>query len=221
MNARDIPECMNSFRSLETDVAYMTGYTIADLVPVHARIVKETKYDAYINISDDCIVSQDAVDAVVKLLAEGHPAVTGWCRLRKGSPLANLSDSPLVGSPPDRHGFDFPEVGKLKTWEHEIYPTHFMGMALTGLTREMWLRFPYGCWKIQHDRGHGSDTHLCCRIRDAGIPMIAARDGYVEHVKERKQDQRRFPMGKGRTRLLIGEVPPRVTIQRKDVLFES
>jgi hypothetical protein len=220
MNARDIPECMDSYRRLTTDVAYMTGYTIAELVPIHAEIIRTTDYDAYINVSDDCVVTQSAVDAVVDLLASGHPAVTGWCRLRKGSPLANLSDSPLVGAPPDRHGFDFPSVGRVRKWPDKIYPTHFMGMALTGLTREMWERFPYGCWKITHDRGHGSDTHLSTRLRDAGIPMVCARDGYVEHMKEHKQDVKRFPMGKGRTRLLIGQVPQTVTLQTKRVIID-
>lgn len=214
MNARDIPSCMDSYRRLSTDVAYMTGYTIRELVPVHAWLVAGTDYDAYINVSDDCVVTQEAVDAVVDLLSQGHPAATGWCRLRKGSERVNLSRSPLVGSPPDSTGFDFPRYGEVRRWPDEVVPTHFMGMSLTGMTREMWQRFPYGCWTIVHERGHGSDTHLSCRLRDAGVPMVAARSAYVEHMKNAKQDPVNWK-GRGRNRLLIGEVKPGVTLQTK------
>lgn len=220
MNARDIPECMNSYGRLTTDVAYMTGYTIRELVPVHAELIRQTDYEAYINVSDDCVVTQDAVDAVVALLEEGRPAVTGWCRLRKGSNTVNLSKTPLVGSPPERNGFDFYLYGEAKRYPEPVIPTHFMGMSLTGMPRDMWLDFPYSCYTIVHERGHGSDANLCTRLRDAGVPMVAARGGYVDHVKERKQDADKWK-GRGRTRLLVGEVPQTVTLQTKRVLIES
>lgn len=223
MNARDIPECMASYGRLATDVAYMTGYTVSELVAVHARLVAETDYDAYLNVSDDCVVTQEAVDAVTALLEQGHPAVTGWCRLRKGTTAVNLTrrafECPSDANPP-KDDFDFYQHSEVKRWPEPAVPTGFMGMALTGLTKEGWQEFPYGCWHIVHDRGHGSDTHLSLRLRDAGVPMVAAREGYVEHLKARRQDPNSW-RGKGAHRLLVGEVPQRVTIQTKRVLFEG
>jgi hypothetical protein len=210
MNARNIPDCMDSYRALSGDVAYMTGYTVRELVDVHADIVRNTDYDAYINVSDDCIVTQEAVDAVVDLLATGHPAATGWCRLRVGHTFVNLSKSPLTASPPRKEDYHFYSYGQVRRHPDEIVPTHFMGMSLTGLTRDMWRRFPYGCYTTVHERGHQSDAHLSIRLEEAGVPMVASRTAYVEHVKERPKgaDWR----GTGVQRLLVGEVEQKVTI---------
>jgi hypothetical protein len=211
MNARDIPACMDSYRALRTDVAYMTGFTVRELVDVHADIVRRTDYDVYLNVSDDCIVSQSAVDAVVDLLRD-NPAATGWCRLRKGHSFVNLSKEPLSASPPRKEDYHFYSFGQVRDYREPVVPTYFMGMSLTGLHRDLWQRFPYGCYTTVHERGHQSDAHLSIRLHEAGVPMVAARAGYVEHVKERPQGDR---PPEGHLRLLVGEVEQRVTIQRR------
>lgn len=84
-------------------------------------------------------------------------------------------------------------------------PTHFVGMALTGMSRDMWRRFPLDGW--QH-RGvmWATDHHLSQRLADAGIPMVAARDGFIDHVKERWMEGDTDP----RKRILIGSMPKEV-----------
>lgn len=214
MNARRIPECLEAFEGLDTDVCWMTGYTVAELAGgVHADIVASTKYDAYLNVSDDCVVTQGAVDAVVALLADGAPAATGWCRLHTESPFANLCREPLEGNRPTRRAYPFYEAAHVADYPFEVVPTHFMGMSLTGLTRDMWLRFPYGCFTDRRERGYSSDFHLCTRLRDAGVPMVAARSGYVDHVKVRARMGAAPPESH---RLLTGEVPRDVRIVAKE-----
>lgn len=205
MNARRIPECIEGFEALDCDVAWMTGYTDAELGPVHQQIVASTAYGAYVVVSDDCVVTQAALDAVVALLEAGHPAATGWCKLTQASPLANLCHRPLIGDEPKVSAYPFYRARDVHAYEGEIVPTHFMGFALTGMPRELWERFPYGAYTERRASGYSSDFHLCARLRDAGVPMVAARDGYVEHLKV---TGRKPPSH----RVLVGEVEPSVRI---------
>lgn len=207
MNARRIPECIESFEALPHDLAWMTGYTDAELGPVHQGIVESTDYDAYLVVSDDCVVTGAAVDAVLELLEQDHPAATGWCKLHQTSPYANLCRAPLKGSEPKPAAYPFYRARDVQAHESEIVPTHFMGFALTGMPREMWQRYPYGAYTARRATGYSSDFHLCVRLRDDGVPMVAARDGYVEHLKT--ADRRLKPRSH---RLLVGEIDQEVRL---------
>lgn len=209
MNARAIPECLASYASLDIDIAWMSGFTDAQLGAIHRSIVASTDYTHYIVVSDDCIVTQPALDAVLAALEAGHPAATGWCKLHTRSPEANLCRAPLIGDTPERKAYPFYRVRDVRRHAHEILPTHFMGFALTGMTRELWERFPWGAFTEIRDTGYASDFHLCIRLRDAGVPMIAARDGYVEHLKAVNR------VKPASHRLLIGEMTPEVRIERR------
>lgn len=207
MNARRIPECIDSLEQLDCDLAWMTGYTDAELGPVHQELVADTDYDAYLVVSDDCVVTAAALDAVLKLLKEGHPAATGWCKLHRTSPFANLCRWPLIGDEPKPAAYPFYRVRDVRACESETVPTHFMGFAFTGMPRELWQRFPYGAYTERRATGYSSDFHLCVRLRDAGVPMVAARDGYVEHLKT--VERRLKPASH---RLLVGKIDRQVRI---------
>jgi hypothetical protein len=73
------------------------------------------------------------------------------------------------------------------------------------MSREMWARFPFGCFG-SGSRGYSSDFHLSRRLRDEGVPMVAAQAGYVTHVKERWNQLDRAES----KRLMIGELPAEV-----------
>jgi len=51
-----------------------------------------------------------------------------------------------------------------------------------------------------------TDHHLSGRLADDGVPMVAARDGFVTHVKERWMHGDRDPA----KRLLVGSMPQEV-----------
>lgn len=206
MHARRIPECIQPLESLDCDVAWMSGYSDAELGPVHEQLVADTDYDTYTIVSDDCIVTQSAVDAVTALLEQGHPAATGWCKLHTRSEDANLCHAPIKGDHPTVDAYPFYRAAAVRTWPDPVVPTHFMGFSLTGMTRDMCQRFPYRAFTEIRKRGYSSDFNLCMRLRDAGVPMVAAREGYVEHVKT---TQRPKPASH---RLLLGKMPQDVHI---------
>ena len=149
------------------------------------------------------------MDAVLALLDEGHPAVTGWCRLDRTHPLANVTRYDLHGNTPFVGAYSFYKAAEIEAADKPYLFTGFMGMCLSGMSRDLWLRHPMGVFG-ELDVGWSSDFYLSMRLRDAGVPMVVARDAYVDHVKEtwlkldRAEDKR----------LLIGELPREVIWQR-------
>lgn len=219
MNARRIRVCVDAFESLDCDKAWMTGYTMLELASgVHANIVRGTSYDAYVMCSDDCVVTQSAWDAVVRELAAGHPAVTGYCPLLHNDPLdqVGLCKTP-IRTAVRKSSYDWYTKAEVLAHPDDPVPTHFMGMSLTGMTRDMWLRFPHRCYTKRNPRGHASDHNLSVRLRDAGVPMVAPKDGWVDHLKAarglrdlRTGDWRGENLGEHR--LIIGDVTPEVRL---------
>jgi hypothetical protein len=201
---RRIPACVDAFAALTCDVAYISGEALPGACTQFNEIVRSAAdYTHLMVCADDCVVTQNAVDAVVALLAAGNPAVTGWCRLDRTHPQANITIGAIRGDTPVVDAYDWWLAADVASYPGEVVPTGFMGMALTGMDRGMWLRHPLGCFTNAEGAGWSSDFHLSARLRDAGIPMVAARSGYVDHVKERWQMADRDPAA----RLLIGEIP--------------
>lgn len=183
MNARNIKRACDAFRELSTDCVYATGYTELELVDVFAGIIEKTDYSHYIIVSDDVVVKQRAVDAVVACL-EFHPVVTGWCNHDLIEPGVNLQRTPLPGyeHPTTREEWDWFHWAEVLSSPISWIGTYFAGMCLTGMSREMWQRFPFDCYPLGHFGG--SDYHLSWRLQEAGIPIVAARDGFVLHLKK-------------------------------------
>jgi hypothetical protein len=181
LNARRISECLDSYRALSIPKAYLTGYTERELEPVIAELVASTNFSHYIAVSDDVVVSSRAVHAVQELLG-GHPVVTGWCNLDQQDPRCSVVDRPLTGDTPT-----------LRTW--------FAGMCLTGMSRDLWQQYPFRTFGPAGSAGWASDFNLCRRLQDDRVPIMAARDAGVLHVRERWDVQDPDP----RKRLHLGE----------------
>ena len=209
-NPRDIPDAMRAFRALSCDVAFVRGYTQAQAVAPMRELMNSARadYDVFMVCADDCVVTQGAVDSVVALLEAGHPTATGWCRLDRSHECVNLTTKPLRGDAPTVDGYTWWKYDEVMGWTDEVVPTHFMGMGLTAMPVEMWLAFPYDVF-TDDGRGYSSDFHLSSRLRDAGVPMVAARSGYIDHLKERWMKADTAP----HMRLLLGEVTPGVFIE--------
>lgn len=210
MNPRRIPECIAGFESLTTDVAWVTGYAVIELPPIINGLIADTDYDAYTICADDCIVSQDALDAVLALTEAGAPAATGWCRLDRTHPLVNLTRTPLRGAAPSESSYDFYTAEEVEGWPEPSLPTGFMGMALTTMPRQMWERFPFACFS-HRGQGWATDFNLSARLRDAEVPMVAAREGFIDHVKEKWLRGDQAP----EKRILVGQIAPSVHIDVK------
>jgi GT2 family glycosyltransferase len=206
MNPRQIPECITAFERLDVRTVWMSNYTEWQLVEVMSAIVldPEVEFSHLCLVADDCIVTQEALDAVLSL-AQEHPVVTGYCRLDSTHPEVNITRRPLMGDIPSVGAYDFYRYDEVAAWPDPVVPTGFVGFALTCMSRETWLRFPFGCFG-KGTRGYASDFNLSIRLREAGVPMVAAQAGYVTHVKEtwNKLDRAESK------RLLIGELPAEV-----------
>jgi hypothetical protein len=206
-NPRTIPECIQSFKDLTTDVGWVSGFTQSGVMAPMAQLIEDTDYDVYLSCADDCIVSQEAVDAVVALLDAGHPVATGWCRLDRTHEYVNLTTEPIRGDRPTVNAYSWWRYDDVMAWPDEEVPTHFMGMSLTAMPRELWQRYPYRVFG--HDGpGYSSDFNLSMRLRNDGVPMIAAKSGFVDHVKETWNHGDKDPA----KRLRIGEMPAGVTL---------
>ena len=201
LNPRNIAECMASFSALDVPRAYLTGFRERHLVDVMANLVATTDYSHYVVVSDDTVVQRRALDAVYALL-EQHPVVTGWCNLDDTDGRCSVVDRPLQGKTPSAASYGFMHYSRVVTHPEPTLRTWFAGMCLTGMSREMWQRFPFDVL-AGSEHGWASDYSLCWRLQEADIPITAARDGSVLHVRERWDVTDTDP----RKRLLVGQVP--------------
>ena len=183
MNPRNIPECVHAFERLDVRRAWLQRYTEAELRSVLASIVNDEAiaFSHLALVADDCIVEQDALDAVFALHSH-YPVATGYCRLASGHPKVNLTRRPIMGDTPSAGAYDFYDFDEVREATRPEVSTGFVGFAVTLMSRESWRRFPFDVYGPETG-GHASDFHLSRRLRDSGVPMIAARDGYVEHQK--------------------------------------
>ena len=209
MNPRQIPECIQSLEALDVRKAWLQNYTEWQLQEVIASIVRDEAihFTHLCLVADDCIVTQQALDAVLKY-AQEHPVVTGYCRLDWSHPSVNITRQPLRGHVPTAGAYDFYSLDEVQAWPDPLVPTGFVGFALTCMSREMWRTFPFGAFGGA-SQAWSSDFHLSMRLRDAGVPMMAARGGLVGHLKKRWNTLDKTP---GRE-LLVGKEPAGVELE--------
>lgn len=207
MAPRDIPDAVAAFRRLDIPRVWLRHYTEWELGEVMAGVVADgsREWSHLVLCADDVVVTPPALDAVLALAREGRPVVTGWCRLDATHPLVNITDGALVGDDPTPGAYRFRRYRDVVAYPEAVVPTGFVGFALTCMPRAMWEAYPFGAYGGP-SQSWSSDFHLSRRLRDAGVPMVAARDGYTEHLKERWQQLDRAP----EKRLLVGERPPAV-----------
>jgi GT2 family glycosyltransferase len=201
---RRIPAAVASFDALDADIAYVSGGNESQACDMFADVLAGSDHDYLIVCADDCVITQSAFDAVVAALEDGVEVATGWCTLDKDNPLANVTDAPLDGDVPRAKAYSFMYAEDVRT-QPERFETGFVGLGLTGMSRQLWERFPMACFGSEY-HGWASDFHLSVRLRDAGIPMTAVREGFVHHLKQRWGR----PDGDPEMRLLIGEIPREV-----------
>ena len=198
-NPRQIGECVDSIERLPIDQAWLTGYTEPELEDVISNIVETTDYTHYIAASDDGVIPEFALDAVVGFL-DDHPVVTGYSNLDATDMRVNLTRSPFQNVlESTMEDYDLYHLADVLGWPDDLVPTCFAGFALTGMSRDMWLEYPY------QSRGVPSDYNLCRRLQADGVPIVAPKQAFMWHVKDRMNE-----VGVGRKRLLIGSIPAEV-----------
>ncbi|MCC7421313.1 MAG: hypothetical protein IT428_13600, partial [Planctomycetaceae bacterium] len=118
----------------------------------------------------------------VRDLLDLHPAATGYCRLAVDDPRVNLTSSPVR----DYQGriawksYDFLTIDDVKRTEGP-FPSWFGGWALTGMRRELWLRYPF---EVNAGTQCQSDAQTAIRMARDGRFFASHRDAYIEHLKD-------------------------------------
>lgn len=207
MHGREIRDCMDAFGRLQIRQAWFTGYTEKELESAIAGYIGRTDYTHYVIASDDLIPTQSAMEEVLRGL-EDFDAVTGWSNIYPGSARANIRlkepwgskalfmlGHPLSGLIPSQV-----TMAKSKTFadanaiirQERFFRTYYMGFSFTGMTRDLWLRFP-----LRTFGESGSDYSLSARLNGAGVPMWCARDGFFRHLKSMEN-------------FIVGKVPKKV-----------
>jgi hypothetical protein len=88
--------------------------------------------------------------------------------------------------------------------------TCLVGMCITGMSHAMWQRFAFRTF-WNEPPGSCSDFCLSADLNAAQIPMVAARDAFVWHVKETWNTADRDP----RKRLYL-DLPSELVLERMD-----
>lgn len=190
LNPRRIPECIHSIEALNIPRLWLTGYTEHQLAQGEFnQAIRDTSYTHYLAISDDTIVTQDALDAVLALVPD-HPVVTGHCNLDNTEDRINLGK--LIGNLPVKTAYSFITPAQLALLPDPA-PTEFAGMCLTAMSRNMWDHYPFGCYGHNTLTGYASDFHLCLRLKNAGVPIVAPHAARVHHLKAQWSEQDRTP----------------------------
>jgi hypothetical protein len=225
MQAREIPESIRSFRLLKgIDKAYFRGYTEAQLATEIPKFVQNTNYDFYLINSDDVIVTQSALEAV---LAHAKPTrvVGGWCRFNPKSDKVAIRLRPFLF-----HQFIYPlgtivrstfgesinsawwkikerTFSTVKTIERqeEVFPVFWLGWNLCCMSREMWLKYPFqvynGRWKAVPQEA--SDIMTFERLVRDKVQVYCIRSAEIIHLASRDF-------------WLIGKVQPSVILERDE-----
>jgi hypothetical protein len=206
LNPRAISECVESFRALDIEKAWLTAYSEPQLVDEVATLIDATDYTHYVMASDDLIVSPLALYEVLQA-AKTNPVTTGYCNFDlTDDPRVGLTKGPLLERRPSPTSYgEWWTQTEVDAYPSDLIPTSFTGWVLTCMPRELWLRYPFQISEL----GAQSDYALSWRLQQDGVPIVAPKHARTFHVKELHGggDQER------RKRLLIGEVPASVTLE--------
>lgn len=209
MNPREIPDCMRALERLNIDKAWASYYTETELEHVVAEIINTTRYNRYTIISDDTIPSQAALDEVLRIHDTYPDAVAcGWVNIDAVSKMSTYHPRPLRGTGPNADTYRFTPLAEAHTMRG-IQRTYFHAQTFATMTRDMWLKYPFGSYN-----GCASDLHQCVRLQDDGIPIYTSANAYVYHVKEVQNRLDQAP----EKRLYVGERIPHTRIDRRPLV---
>jgi GT2 family glycosyltransferase len=190
MNPRTIPQCMEAINALDISKVFLKNWSERQLVDVIADVVESADFDTIGLLSDDTIPPQSSLDLVLDAF-EPSAVYTGYCNMDELDGNVNLSSAPLVIQ--DQAGADcytFPTRDEAENHDG-LYRSWFTGFAMTFMSKEMWLRFPFDC---VGDPGYQSDYRLSVRLQQADVPVWAVPGAFMEHLR-RGESTRHLPGG--------------------------
>lgn len=199
MHARNVQPAQEAFAELDIPKLWLSGYTENELAgnegeqSVFKWALNSSDFTHYIVVSDDALVRQHALTAICYYLAEGYEVITGYSQRSHTDMTVNVTSGPLRDSHPTARAYDFRQLREVISWPERLVPTWFTGMSCTGMSKEMWERFPFSCFTDlddygkPQDRGYASDFHLSRRLQDARVPIYAVREAFCYHWRNEWQ----------------------------------
>jgi hypothetical protein len=196
MNPRTIPQCMEALEALQIDKVWLKNWTERELIAVIADVVENTDHDVIGLVSDDTTPPQSTLDLILDAF-EPSAVYTGYCNMDEKTENVNLSSAPLIIQ--DQAGYDcytFPTRDEVEN-AGGLFRSWFAGFAMTFMSRDMWLQFPFDC---VGDPGYQSDYRLSVRLQQAGVPIFAPMGAFMHHWR-RGESTGHLPGGE----LVVGE----------------
>ena len=229
MNARDIPECINPLKALRIDKVWFRAFTEMQLESKIKDFIESTDYDYYILVSDDTIVTQAALDNLLKHQTEAE-VVTGWCNIFPLTLLAAMELSPIISNrdslyllvrdriprrlvPFVKWSWRNTPIRKPINWalykhfpnldeiwaKEEVFQCYFVQWALSSLTRKTWIKYGFHYGSTDY-AGHGSDQAMSVSLGLDGVKILCARDSFIYHLASVRH-------------MLVGKVTPEVIFE--------
>ena len=181
LNPREIEVCMSSIRSLNIDKVYFRAFDEPNLCGPINTFIRKNDYDNYLVISDDVIVTNEALSLVTDLL-ERHEAATGYCLVSQEDDFVNVTRAPLAKRQGFQYGpilsdYEFYYKREVELFQNPIFVTWFGGWCLTGFSKKVWVSNRFTVMPS----GRQSDYATCFNYSKK---LYCHRDAYVEHLKE-------------------------------------
>lgn len=210
LNPRDVRVAKNAIADLDIAKLWLTGYSEAELAEsVFSWAIEESHFDNYLCISDDAILRAPALEAIVAALDGGCEVATGYSQRSHTDWTVNVTSGPLRDTHPTVDAYDFRQFREVVSWPEPLVPTWFVGMSATGMSREMWRKYPFGCF-TDGDRstGYASDFHLSRRLQNDRVPVYAVREAFCYHWR----NEWRHTNHPDDDKVLVGQIDPFVTL---------
>jgi hypothetical protein len=182
LQPRYILKCIRSLSELTIEKRWFVAMNNTLFPQEINKFIASTNFDNYLIISDDGIVTNEALNKVVELLEKVEVA-TGWCQISKTIPYANLSTKPLtkkVRCPVTMKNYTCPTVQEVLNGP-EVGITYFAGYCFTGMRRHIWLKHP------QHPNeysGSQQDFELSWDLQKSGVTIRYHRDAFINHLRK-------------------------------------
>lgn len=208
LNPRRIEECLAAINALSISKLWIRNHSELEIQEAWPEIERmlEGFENAFI-ISDDAIPRPHALAFLRRALGPERPVVTGYSNLSETDFRVNLTKTP-VEERISADSYDLYTLKEIQEHPDSLVRTYFTGFSLTGMSLEMWKRYPY---RVETDgaRDMAADYNLSKRLNRDEVPIYAHREAFVWHTKEVWSQNDQEP----RKRLLVGVEPKSMEIE--------
>jgi len=191
MQPRNIKPALESYKkSFDIPIVFFRAFTEPQVTIQLNKYIKEHDYTHYVIIGDDAIVTRQAADTVLKYTESSECDVfTGWMNMHI-NPDGGFSDESTVNQniircddpswgPQRKEYGTWITMDQMRQLPLELVRTSYANFALTGMTKELWEKYPISCWP----RGNSSDHHLSLRLQNDGVKVWTHPKAFIRHLR--------------------------------------